>query len=114
MRALEFYAAFPSVSCSSCRGGYEEDGRIPPCDEKGVCAYTKREDPPPTETLDGYGRLAWELWQEKELFQEWAPIEWKLSKLSDEERCVVQTLLKMIEAKAYDLEIKKPKMGGMF
>ena len=114
IKALEFHAAFPNVSCSSCRGGYEEDGRVPPCDEMGICAYTRKNVPPPTETLDGYGKLAWELWQEKELFQEWMPIEWKLSKLGDEERYVVQTLLKIIEAKAYELEIKKPKIGGMF
>lgn len=114
MKALEFYAAFPIVSCASCRGGYEEDGRLPPCDETGVCAYTKREEEPPTERLDGYGKLAMELWQEKELFQDWALVEWKLSLLSAEERYIVQTLLRTIEAKAYELEIKKPKTGGMF
>ncbi len=113
MRALEFYAAFPNVSCTTCRGGYEEDGRVPPCDETGICAYTKRKEEPPTEKLDGYGRVAFEFWQEKELLG-WNAIEWKLSKMSDGERYVVQELLKQIEAKAYELEIKKPQMGGMF
>lgn len=110
MKALEFYAAFPNVSCQTCREGFEEDRRNPPCDE-GRCPYTKDGEEPPK--FEGYGAFAWGLWNEKELLG-WNAVEWKLSKMRDEERYIVQELLKSIEMKAIELEIKQPKIGGMF
>ena len=116
MRALEFYAVYPEVNCGKCRKEFEEDGRNPPCDN-GKCPYTRDGDEPPLEKLDGYSAFAWALWNEKEVLG-WNAIEWKLSKMADEERYIVQELLKEIEVNAIKLNIKQPQQlaqifGGM-
>lgn len=117
MEALQFYAVYPNVSCAKCRKGFEEDGRNPPCDDN-KCPYTKEGDEPPIERLDGYSALAWNLWNEKEVLG-WQAVEWKLSKMNDEERCIIQELLKEIEIEAINLNIKPPQqltqmLGGIF
>ena len=102
---LEFKKDFPHVSCSVCRESFEEQDRLPPCDTKGRCAYTKDGSEPPTERLSGFSALAWKLWNFKEALGMEA-VNSKLSRYSEIQRELLYELLFHIESEARRLGFK--------
>lgn len=107
---LEFKKDFPNVSCFSCRESFEKQDRLPPCDTKGKCAYTKDGEEPPTERLLGFSALAWRLWNMKEALGMEAA-NFKLSHMNETDREIVCELLFHIEAEARRLGLIAE--GGM-
>ena len=103
---LEFKKDFPDLTCFSCRGSFEAQNRLPPCDTRGRCSYTKDGKEPPTERLSGFSALAWRLWNMKEALGMEA-IYQKFSKFNEMEKEILSELLFHIEAEARRLGLKQ-------
>lgn len=104
---LEFKKDFPGVSCYSCRNSFEDQGRLPPCDAKGRCAYTKDGEEPPTERLSGLSAVAWRLWNTKEALGMEA-VHSKLSRMDGISKEIIYELLLHIETEVRRLGLKEP------
>ena len=105
-------AAIGYVDCFKCRKLYEEDERLPPCEDKGICFYTGTTEPPPN--LDGYALVAWDIWNTKEILGE-DTLKIKLKKYNAKEQEILVEILKEIEILALQYELKQPKqcLGGL-